>query len=370
MRFRYLLYPEAQDKLNSSGLLKKIQDVHDSEEGLPIIGYTSDEDIIWAVKEMQEQGFFKTMPNTERKDFMTKLNEVFKDKKGHTWRVHRNGGVVEEPAEAEDFYLMTGWLSSCVLDVDEIWDYRKFDFQSLNDFVGCVGAAVWLFNHGDFRGGYKWSTTTTNGRTLENNITGDSNLDLRIHQTDITHDRLTFDPVGAVVSYRPELDDDHRCVAAYHSTEQDFIVGVLKWIHQQNIPSEMLKDRGLPLIKYIRSLGHTIGAATECFGDFGGMDNPMIRLNYFYDPMPVLDENYTTEKPTFDGVHVDGESFYSMYVGPSRELILSYQGKEREAQKKIDACFLPSEADHLLRGICYQAAKGLGRTIPQKLISL
>lgn len=28
------------------------------------------------------------------------------------------------------------------------------------------------------------------------------------------------------------------------------------------------------------------------------------------------------------------------------------------------------EADHLLKGICYQSARGLGRTVPKKLISL
>src|SRR3989344_5315927 len=184
MRSHYLLYPEAQTKLESSGLLKRIQEVHDSKEGLPFIGHTMDSEVVQAIKEMQENGYFRTMPEDKRKPFMANLNEAFKDKENHRWKVHRNGKVLEEPAEAEDFYLMGGWLSSCVLSKDEIWDYQKFGFQSLNDFVGSMGVAVWSSNKSDFRRGYKWTTTTPNGRTFENSINGDTNLDLRVYQTD------------------------------------------------------------------------------------------------------------------------------------------------------------------------------------------
>jgi hypothetical protein len=370
MRFIYQIYPQAQERLESKGLLKRIKEAHDSEDGLPFIGHTMDSEVVGAIKEMQEDKYFTTLPSDERKQFMGRLNEAFKDKEGHRWKVHRNGEILEEPAEAEDFYLMGGWLSSCVLGKDEIWNYQKFGFKSLSDFVGCMGAAVWQSNKSGLRKGYEGTTTTPNGRVLTNNLSGDHNLDLRIFQTDITPDR-TIDPTGAEVSYRPELRDDGSCVAAYHSTEPDFLVGVLKWIHQQDIPTEMLKNNGLPLITWARSLGHRIGAATECFGDFGGIDGPMIKLGSFYDPIPILDENLSTDQPTFDGVGVSGEGYFGMYVGPNKELMFSYQGRgERQPQKKIELSFLPSEADHLLRGICYQAANGLGRTVPQKLISL
>ena len=370
MRFIYLLYPEAEKRLESSGLFKRIKEVHDSDEGLPFIGHTMDFEVVQTIREMQNDGYFNTIPESERKPFMNNLGDAFKDRDNRKWKVHRDGNVVEDPVELEDFYLMSGWLSSCVLKKDETWDYRKFGFQSINDFVGCMGVAVWSCNKSVYREGYKWITTNTKGRIFENSITGDSNLDLRIYQTDVTPDK-TIDPTGAEVLYRPEIDDDRRCVSAYHSTEPDFLVGVLKWIHQQKIPSDMLQNKGLPLIQYAKSLGRIIGSATECLGDFGGIDGPMTKLNSFYDSIPILDENYSTEQPTFDGVSVDGEGYFGMYVGPNKELIFSYQGKgERKPQKKVHACFLPSEADHLLKGICYQSAKGLGRTVPSRLISL
>lgn len=370
MRFRYLLYPEAQSRLEDGGLLKRMQEVRDNERGLPFVGYTIGSDVVQAVSEMQKDGYYETIPEDEKKSFMVGLNDAFKDRGNHKWKVHRDGKVIEDPVTLEDFYLMTGWLSSFVLGKDEIWDCKKFGFQSLNDFVGCVGAAVWSLSHTNWKEGYKWITTTPSGRMFKNQITGDMNLDLRIYQTDITPDE-TIDPTGAEVLYRPELDEDKRCVAAYHSTELDFLVGILKWVHQQQIPSEMLKDRGMPLIEYAKSLGHIIGPATECYGFEDRTLEPRLRLDSFYFPIPVLNENYSTDKLTLDGVHVDAESFFGMYVGPSKELIFSYHGKgEIQHLKRVDACFLPSEADHLLKGICYQSAKGLGRTVPKDLISL
>ena len=370
MRFPYLIYPEAQTRLESSGLLKRIKEARDSKQGLPFIGFTTDSYVAQAIKEMQEDDYFITMPEDEKKPFMAELKKALEDKKNHRWKVHRAGKVIEEPAEAEDFYLMSGWLSSCVLSKDEIWDYRRFGFQSLNDFVGCMGAAVWSSNQGDLRRGYKWITQTPSGRVLQSHISGDSNLDLRIYQTDITPDR-TIDPTGTEVSYRPELNDDRRCIAASHSTEPEFLTGILKWIHQHNISSEMLRDNGKPLINYVNALGHSIGGAAECFGDLGGIDGPRMKLNSFYEPIPVLDENDSINQRSLDGVGVSSDTYFGMYVRPNKELIFSYEGRgERKNQKKPEIVFQPSEADHLLKGICYQSAKGLGRTIPQKLISL
>jgi len=370
MRFHYLLYPEAQQRLESSDLLKRIEETHNSENGIPYIGHTMDSEVVQAVKEMQEEGYFKTLRDEDKVPFQKRLQDAFKDKEHHTWKVHRTGNIIENPVEPEDFYLMTGWLGSCVLKPNELWDFRKFGFDSLGDFVGSFGAAVWSSHKSDFRGGYKWVTQTPNGRVLQNNISGDGNLDLRVYQTDITPDK-TFDPLGSQVSYRPELDEDRGTVAACHSAEPGFLTGVLKWVHQQNIPNEMLKYNGWPLINWIGNLGHRIGASAECFRGMGGMDSPRGFFGSFYEQIPILDETFSTDRPSFDGVHVDGESYFGMYIGPNKELIFSYERKgERKRQKKPEVVFQPTEADHLLKGIFYQAANRLGRTVPQKLMAM
>ena len=192
---------------------------------------------------------------------------------------------------------------------------------------------------------------------------------MRVYQTDITPDR-TFDPTGAEVLYRPELDEDQGCVAAYHSTESEFLVGVLRWINQLNIPSEMLKDRGNPIIEWTKSIGHRIGNAAECFGEFGGF-GPSVLFGGFDEPMSVLSRDFTAERPSTNVLGTSGEGYFGIYLGPDKELIFAYESRGKfEKQKKPAVIFQPSEADHLLKGICYQAANGLGRTVPQRLISI
>ena len=188
MRFHYTTYPEAQERINSTGLQKRIEKVRDSKNGFPYIGHTMVDEVSSATKEMVREGYFTKIPERERKSFMRGLNEAFKDMNGHLWRVHRGKKVLEETPELEDFYLMTGWLPSFVLNPGEIRDYKKFGFSSISGFVGAVGAVIWSCSHGDknLRGGYEWETKTPEGRTILNNITGDSNLDLRIYQTDMT----------------------------------------------------------------------------------------------------------------------------------------------------------------------------------------
>ena len=89
-------------------------------------------------------------------------------------------------------------------------------------------------------------------------------------------------------------------VAPYHSTEPAFLAEALKWIDQQGIHSEVLMDKGKPLIKYTSGLGHRIGAATECFG-IGNFDSGMY-LGSFDMPIPVLDDNYETSERTIDAL--------------------------------------------------------------------
>jgi hypothetical protein len=306
MRFHYLLYSDAQKKLDSSGLLDKIEQVKNSEDRLPFIGHTTKIDVVEAIKEMREDGYFEALSKELRGPFMKRLNTAFQDEDS-VWKIERGSRVITEPNESEDFYLMTGWLASSVLNKEELWDYKKHGFDNVSDFIGSMGVAIWTAMHGELRSGYEWISNDSKGRRFKNNITGDINLDLRIHQTDITPDK-TIDPTGAQVSYRPELDEDRRNVIGYHSTEPQLLVGVLKWIKDANIPSEMLKDKGKPLLDYTKSLGHRIGAATECFGDSGGfMDSPKILLSDFDTPLAKINDSNSR---SFDGIFTENQNYY------------------------------------------------------------
>ena len=367
MRFNYLVYPQAREKLEDSGLLEKMTVVKNSENGLPYIGHAMDDEIIGAVKEMKEKGYFDTMSSEKKDEFRQSLQNTFQERDTMKWKVERYGKIIEEKGELEDFYLMTGWMASMVLAPNEIWDFKKVGFKSMEDFVGTFGATIWEENHSDFRDGYKW-VSNQDGRIIKNKISGDSNLDLRISQTDITPDPTT-DPVGSRVSYRPELDADRRGVAPYHSTEPSFLAGVLKWIDQERIPSKMLKNKGTPLIEYTQQSRHKIGTATECFGlDYF---DPRLVLANFSEPMPILSENYETDKWAIYNMGTTGDSWVSVYVGPSKELILSYEtGKGRKIKKTPAVTFKPADADNILKGIFFQSMNGLGRTVPRSLLSI
>jgi len=326
-----------------------------------------DYEVVQAIKEMNDDGFFDTLDSEKRGPFQQNLQRTFEDRDNQTWKVTRCGKIIEESGEIEDFYLMTGWLASCVLTKNEIWNHQKFGFESLEDFLGSFGAAIWEASHGELRGGYEWVSKIPKGRIIKNNISGAHNLDLRIFQTDITPD-VTVDPAGSQVSYRPELDADTMRVSPYHSTEPAFLTGVLKWINQEGIHSEVLVDKGKSLIKYTTELGHKVGAATECLG----MDHfrPSLVLGSFDIPIPVLNDNYETSERTIDALYTNEEVWACMYVGPNKELVFSYQSEQDNPKKKLAAIFQPEDADHLLKGIFYQAANGLGRTVPQSLISM
>ncbi|MFA5856251.1 MAG: hypothetical protein WC867_02765 [Candidatus Pacearchaeota archaeon] len=367
MRFDYLLYPEAKEKLQSSGLLKRIEEVKDNEDRLPYIGYTTKEYVAETIKEMREEGYFETFPKESRKAFMAGLNDAFQDENS-SYKIERGSKIISETSEPEDFYIMTGWLASVVLNKDELWDYKKYGFDNISDFVSSLGVAVWNRTKTDFRSGYEWISTDSRSRTFKNNITGDNNLDLRIHQTDITPYK-TIDPTGVQVSYRPELDEDRRNVIGYHSTEPSLLIGVLKWIRDANIPTEMLKDNGVPLIEYTKSLGHVIGAATECFGfDDCITDIPSFLFINFDSPLARLGDLDTR---SIDGIFTENQNYYRMYIGNNNELIFRY-----ESQNKIDfspdknVIFQPSDADNILKGISFQSANGLGRTVPKKIIDI
>jgi hypothetical protein len=372
MRSKYLVYPSASEKIEKAGLKERILKAVKKEDFPFLGGCTFESDVASTVSAMEEEGFFKTFPAEFRGEWQKQLNAVFRKREKYPWKAHRNGRVVEEETELEDVELMMGWTASFVLKPEEIWDFKKFGFASLPDFVGSFGAEVYSLYHeksGDFRGGYKWETNV-NGRRFINEITGDMNLDLRVLQTDITPDR-TIDPCGYEVSYRPEFRADWQCVAAYHSTEPEFLIGVLRWIEQQKLHPEILKDKAKPLLQYVGSLETLTGHATECLSGYSGPYTPRVLLCTFDIPIPVLNEHNSTAQRTTYFLGCQSDGYFGMYVSPQGELVFAYENpKEIEPTKNVSARFQPDDANNLLRGIMFQAAKGLGRTLPERLVEI
>ena len=371
MRFEYFVYPEAIEKIVSSGIAIRVEELAKSEDGIPYFGFVTTGELVSNIEYMKKRGYFKTLKSVPEKEGLTfkdSINSLFNNKNGK-WKTHRNSGILEEELDTEDFLLLTGILSSHVLGPDEIWDHKKFGFSSISEFTGTVGAYILNRSHGDLKRGYEWETTWPDGRILHNKVSGDHNLDLRIHQVDVTAYK-TFDPLGNEVFYRPSFGVDRNGVSGYHSTEASLLVSLIKWAEQNEIPSEMLEDSASKLLIFATSLGQKVGNAAECIT---GRDMNFFSLFVsFSDTIPALDENYSTKQYTFDRVMTTSEGTYGIYIDPNKNLIFSYEGgsSKIKPKKRIQASFLPSEVDHLLKGLFYQSSEGLGRTSVRELSSV
>ncbi len=292
----YLLYPEALEKLVNSGIQERIEQLKKSKEGLWYIGgFVDAGDVVGAVGELKEEGYYKHLPADFKKKYVVTMNEMLKDSKQHNWTIKKPAGVVTSPCDYGDLQLFTGIYSSMVLKPEEFGNYESFGFSSAIEFLATVSAFVIQESRGDssYREGYKWEHVGADGVILTNEITGDGNSDLRIYQTDITQ-YLTIDPFGNKILMRPEIRDDKNVIATYHSTEATLLIGVLKYVDQQKIKTTVLAEDAKELLAWGRSLGQGGGTCAE---HFGGFDHEVrsIFMSYFA-PMSQLDENNETDK--------------------------------------------------------------------------
>ncbi|MFW5871539.1 MAG: hypothetical protein ACOCUT_00385 [bacterium] len=371
MRFRYLLYPKAFKKLKNSGIEARVQKLKDSENGLPYIGgHVYEDEVINSVQDLKERGFYEHLPRDFAQKYKEIMNGIFRKPEDFSWSVQRPNEKITEPCNLEDILLFSGDLASMILNPEEIWDYQKFGFSSPSDFVTTVGAYILQQSRETlFREGYKWKTKRLDSSEIVTEITGDSNADLRVYQTDIAP-YPTTDPFGNAIEMRPEMDADRQIIAANHSTEGTMLVAVMKYIEQQGIKAEYQKDDAKQLLHWGKSLGQCGGSCTEHFGGFD--QSPLLFFSGYDYPIPQLNENNETDQHTNFWLGTTGESGYGTYIANNGDLVFSHQGRDaiRNPQKSIAARYLPDDAEHLVKGLLFQAAKGLGRTSARQLLDI
>ncbi|MEK6760880.1 MAG: hypothetical protein AABX93_03075 [Nanoarchaeota archaeon] len=370
MRFRYNLYPEALKKLESEGIKRRVEEAID-EGKISIGGFYSNEDVHFMVKEMGEKKVFDYLPKDEEEDFKRKISDLSKNLEQHSWQINRfNGERINENVELEDIIGMLGWHSHLALRPEEVFDYKKFGFENLTDLTGSVTALANNLLLRNLHKGYIWEFKTDEGKTFMNEITGSEHADLRIYKTDITPYE-TIDPLENKVSYRPEIRSDLQVVAAYHSTEEVFLASLLKWNEQCNIKAKTLDNKAKEAIEWAKSLGQGGGFTTEHF--FGAPYELRTKMAFnFGIPLPILNEDGVVEDTSY-GLVANSDSYYGIYTGPKSELIITREPRNEKSsspEKEIAAKFMPEEADHLIKGILYQSAKGLGRTSAAQLVSM
>jgi hypothetical protein len=371
MRFHYLLYPNVLDKLTKSGIESRVQELKKSEDGLPYIGgHVYEDEVISSVQDLKKRGFYEHLPKDFAPKYKEIMNDILRNPEDFSWSIQRPNENITEPCDLEDMLLFSGDLASMILKPEEIWDYQKFGFASPSDFVTTVGAYILQQSRGaSLREGYKWKTKRLDGSEIVTEITGDGNADLRVYQTDIAS-YPTTDPFGNAIEMRPEMDADRQIIAAYHSTEGTMLVAVMKYIEQQGIKTEYQKDNAKQLLHWGRSLGQGGGSCTEHFGGFD--QSPMLFFSGYSYPIPQLNENNETDQHTNFWLGTTGESGYGVYIANNGDLIFSHQGRDAmiNSKKPITTRFLPDDAEHLIKGLIFQSAKGLGRTSSKQLLDI
>jgi hypothetical protein len=273
----------------------------------------------------------------------------------------------------EDLLLFTGEFASWILKPDELWDYQRFGFSSPIDFIATVSAYLIQQSRGregSYGKGYEWTRKRDDGSEIVTEVTGDGNADLRIYQTDIAP-HPTLDPFGNEIGMRPELRDDKHIIAPYHSTEPALLVAVMRYIEQQKIEAGFMSDNAKELIDWGRSFGQGGGTCAE---HFGGYDQHPQMFFVGYDfPIPQLDDDYSTDQHTIHRLScMMNEGAYSIYIAPNGDLVATYRSRDdaEKPVKTVSMRFLPEDAEHLVKGLIFQSAKGLGRTSAKQLLDI
>lgn len=371
MRFSYTIYPGAVDKLKVAGIEERIQRLKESEDGLPYIGgFISHDMIVASVHDLQKDGFYRFFPE-DFQAYKERRRAILQNPESFHWVVERPSGVVKEPCDVEDLTLFTGEIASMVLNPKEIWDYKRFGFSSPTAFVGVVSAYIREKSRLDksYREGYKWTTLRNDGEEIVNEVTGDTNADLRIFQTDITPYK-TLDPFGNQIGLRPEISQDKGIIAGYHSTEPGLLVAVLKYIEQEKIAAGFMNDGARNIVAWGRSFGRRGGKCAEHFDTH--VRNPRFFFSGYPDQIPRLDERNSTPEETPHWIPTDSGGEYGTYVSRKGELVFSYQNEEgmKNPVKTISARFLPEDTEELVRGLIFQCAKGLGGTSLEQVLRI
>lgn len=370
MRLNYIIPDTAMKKLQSGGIVDRVNKARNNYD-ISLIGMVTARDVVGITNEMKEEGVFDYFPKEIKGNFQEKINDVFKNPENHFWTArHLDGEEGKEKAELEDVVSMMGWWSSQILSPEEVFDYQKYGFANVTDFTGAVNALVENKLHEDFRKGYQWTYTDNEGRKFTNEITGDMNCDLRIYRTDITpYD--TTDPVGNTVSARPEMRADQSGIYAYHSTEASLLAATLKWVDQTGIPAKSLENSAKETIEWVESLGQGGGTCAEHF--FGASNDLMTIMAYSPGvPLQRLDEEDQSEHGSPNCIRQPSHNYYGTYIGSNNELVIASEPRGQKSPLKKDAKlkFMPEEADHVVKGLLYQSAKGLGRTSSAQLVAM
>jgi len=370
-RHQYIFYPETLEKLKESGLEQRFLEARKSPD-FHFIAHFPEFELGDLMNSMAKRKYFETMPFEMINEYSGMIDPFLKiliegDENRFKWKIKKNTGIESEETNASDFMILSGYIASLVLGPDELWDYNKFGFSSLFEFLGSFGVLVKDDKKRLSQRGYEWASEF-NGQKFITEIGADMHGDLDISRKDITAYE-TIDPFENKVSYRPELNSDFQLVIGASSVESSVLAILLNYAEHEKVKSEVLEDNGKKFLKeIIEQHGETL---RPYLGDY----SPSLYFTSFKLSLPRLDENNIIlgdRLYSFDRIAGNFERSYGAYVNADGNLVFCSENEDNITNReKHPSLVIPKdEIDHFFKGLFIQASRGLGRTSLNSLVEM
>lgn len=378
MHYNWVVYQEGLRKLQETGLAEMVnKGLRKHEKSLCPSHLSDPEEVLELFEVLKEEGYFESVPMNFVRDFgediyqdwhsgVVKLVSDFASGKNSFWEIDKKGEKHFEPMEMDDdFPILSGYNASVALGPELFWDFKKFGFESLGDFLGTLGAYTRMESKAYIDRGYKWPSNEGQ-RIFQIEIGGSEHGDFRLSKKDITPYK-TLDPTGLPVLFRPECLDDVQYIAGSHSVEPYLLSMILQWAEQEKIPSTILDNRQ-DFIAGFKQQGQYCGP----FADFGYESGSGQMFNFLSWDIPLrrVGEVYASGFiPHYLPCYGGDAGGYSLKVGKESQLVFSYVPYKGET-KNLALEVQPKDLDQFINGLFTQAQRGWGRTSVKQLVGV
>lgn len=363
----YKVYPNGLRKLDRAGITTRIETLRQEELKKYRMSAVSLDDIRRAVGRMEGEGHLRNMEKNERNEYKQFLYRAAREEDFY-WTTNRKGGKLKERAVAEDFYLLSGVRNLAVLHDNELFDYKKFNFDSIFEFTGTVGSALEIVSKANgWRYGLPWNTRRENKRTISSIVTSDGAGEMRIFQQDITPYETT-DPFGKRVYYRRLGITDKKAVEASSSTESYLLISILKYVEQLGLRPDILEKGAVTTNQYITNISQMEMAKQHKIADRAS-ESIKALFSTWEIPLPKVSEGKVKDSKFAHFIQSTLGGGYNICISENNELVIG-----RKIRNEIDVensvTFLPEDTNNLIKSLLYQAARGLGRTTERQLLDI
>ena len=344
----YILYPEAERKLDAIGIPERFKTIDHPFFG----GYFSEDDALELLQDVKESELLSLVAEDKRNKLVEGLQSLLEGRNEH-WRIQEADVETSVEFNPEHVLILSGEYAAQLLKPEEVVDHRNIGFSSLSELFGTVGAFFFENSRLNLEKGYSWTRRHADGKIIISGVGENMHGDLSLGQINTTPYE-TLDPLGSSVHYRPVRKEDRSIVSGAHSVEQKLLSYLIKYFDQNQISLELLRDIVRPIITNTQQNPFGIKYAEQVFSN---EPDPYLLLFHDY-PIPKLEE-YDSNKHGPYFLPSNMNEGYDLVIGPNKELLFVSPNKSKV---NINARFLPEDVPLLALALFNNASQGIGRT--------